>query len=258
VPIILPDRFGLLRAARNDPITQAMPLRNGHRVALPEAMAYVFIVFTCRTGSFYLAHLLASSGFFNNAGEDLGFGPCTARCQRDGIGSFAEYFAAVAQSDSRNNVYVVKSSAEQLALLTYHGVMQRIHRRSRFIFLERADKLAQAISWAIAVQTDDYLSYGATESKPLVYNGDEIADRIGRIVHENAQIAHFFGINGIVPLHLIYERMVAAPVAFAESVCRFVGHPEVACDPARIALRRQATEVNRAWRARFLAEQATG
>jgi len=255
VPIIVPDRLDLVQMALDDPITRAMPLRDGASVALPEDMAYAFIVFTCRTGSFYLADLLATSGYFNSADEDLAFGPVTQRCARDNIGSFSEYFSALSRTGSRNNVLVLKCSAAQLVLLAWHGLLQRIVRRSRFIFLERMDKLAQAISWSIAVQTSRYRSFDETADITPVYDGADIADRIARIAYENAQIALFLGINGIVPLHIVYERMAAAPLEHGRNVCRFLGHPELVCDPARIRLLRQATDRNRAWRARFLAER---
>ena len=43
-----------------------------------------------------------------------------------------------------------------------------------------------------------------------------------------------------------------------DAVCKFLGRPDIVCDPARVQLIRQATSLNRAWRARFLAEQAEG
>jgi LPS sulfotransferase NodH len=256
VSIIVPPTSELLKLALEDPVTEALPLRNGASVVLPEGLSYVFIVFTCRTGSFYLAELLATSGFFNKAAEALALGPVERVCREKNLQSFSEYFADLARNEAKNGFFVVKANVEQLVSLAWHGVLQRIAVRSRFIVTERMDKLAQAISWLIAVQTGKYRSNDQLPAVAPVYDGEELRNRLNRVVQEHAEASLFFALNGLVPLHVCYERMIAAPLVCSRIVCKFLGRPDVACDPALVPLRRQATGVNREWRARFLAEQA--
>lgn len=256
MPIIVPPTFDVLKLALEDPIIQAMPLRNGDRVALPEGLSYVFIIYTCRTGSYYLAELLATTGFFNKAEEDLGEGPVMQVSRARGLHSFSEYFAVLAGENAKNNVFVVKSTIDQLVALAWHGVLPRIAARSRFIVMERMDKLAQVVSWRIAVETGHYRSDGLTEPDIVpTYDGEDLRHRLNHVVYQYAQTSLFLGVNGLVPLHVGYEAMIAMPLAVARAVCRYLGHPDLVCDPAQVKLLRQATGLNKAWRARFLAEQ---
>jgi LPS sulfotransferase NodH len=251
--------LNLATFAQQDPVTRALPLRDGAEVRLPDGLTYVFLVFTHRTGSFYLADLLTTSGYFNQAQEAFALGPVSAVCRRERIGSFSAYFAAVAGLHARNGCYVVKSTIGQLLMLAWHGVLQRVLPRSRFIVIERMDKLAQVISWSIADQTGDFQAYaeaGAPAKSAPVYDGKDLRERLARLAHDSALTTSFIGLNGLLPLHVGYERLIADPAGTAASVCAFLDRPEVRCDPALVRLRKQATLVNADWRALFLAERA--
>lgn len=257
--IVVPPEFDLRARALADPITRALPLKaRAGGFGLPPDMDYVFIVFTNRSGSYYLAELLSTSGFFNLADEDLFSDRVLERCRQAGMAGYGDYFSEVAIQYARNNTYVVKSTIGELATLAWHGVLQQVLTRSRFVVIERMDKLGQAISWVIASQTGRYRSTDPAPTVAPVYDRAGIANGVARFAFENAQADCFFGMNGIVALHLAYERLIARPRITAQTVCEFLGHPELVCDPSRCRLRRQAGPLNAAWRARFLAEQARG
>src|SRR5271168_5178606 len=103
--------------AREDPVTLALPPENGAGVALPDDLACVFIVFTHRNGSFYLANLLATSEYFNEAQEDFSQGAILGGCEQHGYSSLAQYFSAVAQQRARNGHFVAKLTIGELNLL---------------------------------------------------------------------------------------------------------------------------------------------
>ena len=72
----------------------------------------------------------------------------------------------------------------------------------------------------------------------------------------HATISRFMMLNGLVPLQVTYEQLTGYPRKTGQVLCAYLGRPGLACDPAKVSLRRQATGLNRAWRTRFLAEEA--
>lgn len=232
-----------------------LPERDGAWVPLPE-LWYVFIVFTNRSGSTYLRELLASTGWFNRAGEPLNAEQAIPSCQARGLRSLPRYFAAIAAEQQMNGWWVTKASIGQIAALAAWGILGRVLPRARFIVTERTDKLAQVISWQIAAQTGRYTSeHAPTTAAAPVYDRDVLLHSLGQMVEAQARTALFLSINGIVPLHITYEFLTRYPDQAGAALLDFLGAPAPRCDPSRIALRKQADATNEAWRRRFLAGQ---
>ncbi len=257
MPILLPPAIDPLRDVHGAQIAAHLPDRDGASVKLPANITYVFIVFTNRSGSTFLGDLLAASGFFNFAEELLNHQQVLQVCATKGWRSFSQYFTRMAAAKARNGHFVVKSSVGQLAVLADHGLLERILPQSRFLVTERLDKVAQAVSWAIANQTGRFTSLAPDSRSPApVYDGVALRGHVVHFHGDQANINQFMTLNGLLPFHITYETLAAQPELAARLAFDFLGQPGLRADLSKIRLERQATTVNAEWRARFLAEQA--
>jgi LPS sulfotransferase NodH/capsular polysaccharide biosynthesis protein len=254
-PIVIPPGIDLRRDPHAVAFDAQLPLRDGDRVELPDGVRFVFIVFTNRSGSTFLSELLASTGFFNYAHEFLNEETVIPSCRTNGWDSLSRYVAGMARAHGKNGYFVTKASIGQMAILAQHGLLDRIVQHSHFLVVERADKLAQVVSWFIAKQTRLFTSYHQAEA-PVepVYKGAGIRKNLDDFIQGHANISAFMALNGLCPFHVTYETLTAHPQRVGAWVCAHLGRPELVCDPGRIGIRRQATALNAEWRARFLEE----
>jgi LPS sulfotransferase NodH len=237
-------------------IADRIALRPDYPVALPAALRFVFLCFTSRSGSAHLGDLLSSTGYFEPALESLNAGEVLKLCGERAITSFSEYFAYIARRDARNNIYIVKVVPEQIILMIESGILDQIIERSDFLFLNRVDKLAQAISTAIAQQNNRWASDSPVElpDDRLVYSPEPIAHHLNHLTILNLCFERFFVFNGIAPITVEYERIVDKPQEEVAEITRRLGLPFLRADRGKLRFQRQANEVNQAWRTRFLKE----
>ncbi len=255
IPIVIPSGIDLQRDPHAAAFDVQLAPRDGGQVELPAPMRYVFIVFTNRSGSTFLSELLASTGFFNYGHEFLNQETVIPACRANGWPSLSTYFAAMVRQHGRNGSFVTKASIGQLAILAQHGLLDRIVERSNFLVVERADKLAQVVSWFIAKQTRLFTSqHKAEEPVEPVYRAVGIRKDLDDFIQGHANISAFMALNGLRPFHMTYETLTAHPEVVGGWVCAHLGQPDLVCDTGRIGLRRQATARNDDWRARFLEE----
>ncbi|MGE4298159.1 MAG: Stf0 family sulfotransferase [Desulfovibrionaceae bacterium] len=124
-----------------------------------------------------------------------------------------------------------------------------------FLYATRHDKLAQAVSLAIAQQTRQWTSLHEELRKPT-YNADAIAKALNTVVQMELAWQTCFALHGLSPLTVAYEDLLAD----ADGVCRQVLR-EVGVDSdhtftlANATIGRQRTEANQEWAARFRMEK---
>ena len=222
--------------------------------AIPPHRAIVFLCFTNRSGSNYLADALASTGRLNLAGELLNGEAVAADTARHGHASFADFFAAHMRWRMVDGRVAMKVATMHLELLGRAGVLEHCRETARYIFIERSDRLAQAISAEIAWQTGQWTTHTTVEVpiERLRFSRERIARLIDGFAEDNRQFDLFFGLNGIVPAHVVYEHLVADPQAQVRAVGAALGLPDLRMDPARITVQRQAGALNARWRELFL------
>ena len=121
--------------------------------AIPPHTAIVFLCYTNRSGSNYLADALHSTGRFNLADEMLSHDEVFADVRRHGHASFADFLAAHFRWRMVEGRFAVKVATLHLELLGRAGVLDHCRDTARYVFIERADRLGQAISAEIAWQT---------------------------------------------------------------------------------------------------------
>jgi len=152
-----------------------------------------------------------------------------------------------------NGVYAVKLFASQFAAfsrgLQWMDLLPNLH----FVYLTRDDLLGQAISWARALQTEQYRSTQPAK-RLAVYDTDLIRFQLTAIVRERAQWETFFARTGIEPLRIVYERFLENPSSYVDLVATLVGVENPAVDQRKVDLAIQRDAVTEEWKQRFRAE----
>ena len=254
------DRGGLIRGpqvVRNEHLRQIEqhfgPLR-GEPVDLPADVTWVFLCFTNRSGSNYLAEILASDNRYNRATEILNYPQVLEISKRRGFTRFQDFLAHVVTHQQQSGRFFLKAALQHLEILVRAGVLDQIADRSQFIMLERNDVLAQAISFAIAFATRAFSSEeeGFADPQEVTYSRETVDRHLESISMSRQQFARFFGRNGIVPVSMTYERLVADVEGEAGRLARELGLADFRPDMSRVRLQRQADAVNDEWRRRYL------
>ena len=125
---------------------------------------------------------------------------------------------------------------------------------ARWIYLTRADRIAQAVSWARALQTGQWI--GGDSPREVRYSRWLIQRCLKSIdAGESGWEAHFLRV-GVEPLRLRYEKLVAEPQS---TMCAVLAHLAVS-DTSGIAavestLVSQTDATSSAWIARFKSEE---
>ena len=222
---------------------------------VPPDLDFLFLLFTNRCGSNYLAQALASSGWFNEAGEFFNADVIMLHSRQNGLRSVQEYFGFLPHLVAANGWLVAKLGPENIDVLDEAGILQAVHARSRFILLERQDRLGQAISRVIASQDLRWTSEHARQvsEADLIYSRVRIDEELARIEQGNGFLYRFLSTSGIAPLHFAYEALTERPQAHLDEVAQWLGVPGLGFDPARIRISRQAGPTSAVWRRRYLA-----
>ncbi len=154
---------------------------------------------------------------------------------------------------------------EQLALLfpTPAQVSERIEAAfgpTRYVWLARRDKLAQAVSYVKAQQSGLWhKAPDGTELERLspprrpVFDRDAITRQIAAFEQADAAWAAWFEAVGVDPLCISYDALAAAPRAVLAEVLTFLGKDPALAAKAEIPVARLADQQSRDWARRFLA-----
>ncbi len=213
-------------------------------------MRFVFICYTNRCGSNLVAELIGSDGRYPVACEDLNRKEIIPFAKRSNASSFGDYFAKLVTAKAKNGVFLVKTLPAHLHLLGAFGILEQIMDRSHFILVERSDKLGQAISLSIALQTGAWMSHDKTKMKPedLVFSEADVTAQLRFIWQSNLLFDQFFAFNGLVPFHIVYEQLLADQERYIGNAAASCGLPGLKVHPGEIRLQRQANAINDKWR----------
>ncbi len=221
---------------------------------IADDLEFVFIGFTNRCGSNYVAELLASDGRLPIGGEHLNFDAVVDNSKKHSLRSFQEYFSFLMRQTVHKKRAVIKVAPPHIELMVQSGILMQVFDRSRFVLVERSDKLDQAISHVIAFQT------GKFTSKMTGYEGQEAkfdASIVSRVINGIAEdyrfFSSFFGLNGIKLAHVIYEQVVQDPQRAVTYIGNIIGLPDLQVMKEKLSLERQANALNTEWRRMYLA-----
>ena len=212
----------------------------------------IFLCFTNRCGSAWLASLLSATGWLPRAGEPFNHDFVIKRSTKQKLDSFVGYCRQYARGNAKNGFGAAKVGCRQLFMLAKWGYIGGLFADPRFIFVTRNDLLDQAISFSIADQTKAWTSGDRPVIESPEYAREDIVNRINGISSENALFEQFFALNGIRPLRVGYEAMIANPERTLARVSKYLDLPALELNLGKIPLAKQGNATNREWRARFL------
>lgn len=209
-----------------------------------------------RSGSNLLCQYLTSTGvlgrpleYFNWQGRRGNEDPCYP------VDPAQQVRMILTRGTTDNGVYGVKlfwyQHADTSAVLDWTRALPNLS----FVYLERRDRLAQAISWVRALQTSQYRSTHPLNGEPA-YDADMIRVRLRHLDVEYAQWPAFFSRHDVSPLRLVYEDFVGDPQRAIDDVAGMLGIPPRPIAPEGIDLAIQRDVLNDEWRTRFLREKA--
>jgi LPS sulfotransferase NodH len=219
----------------------------------PQDLRTFVVCFTNRCGSNLLSELISTNTSFGRAGEYLNSAGVINTCTHKKFARLQQYLGWLARSKaSPQGILGIKLDYRQLFFLTRTGLIPHAFGTVRFIHIQRADVLAQAVSHVIAAQNKAWSSKHKSElsEQDIVFREREIVAVMSRIHEANARFRGFFDLFGIKPVDVTYEELVRRPQEVGERVLQelgFEGIVNYSVVPTAITLTKQANHVNKSF-----------
>jgi LPS sulfotransferase NodH len=252
--VIVPAALADLDRYHRKPLEQlfgAAPPRG----PIDPSLNFLFVCFTNRCGSNYVARLIASTGVLNAAEEVFNASTVQEHARQQGLRSLWEYINFLDSRLAIGGWLTAKLGIEQLVMLTEAGILDAIIGRTKFLLIERQDTAAQAVSRLVAMQNGAWTSEqtATVPDEQLVYSREAIETQRATIAFENHAFYRFFASNRLPPKHVAYEAVVQSPRQHLSDIGAWLGFDRFVGDPAAIGIRRQDSAVKQLWQALYLA-----
>ncbi len=234
-------------------VEASFPLKVDFDKSLYRDVEFLFLCFTNRCGSNFVAEHLASDGRLNVASEWWNGGEVLRVSRNQNLKDFGDYFRGTCRYNMRNGRLISKLAVENLVLLHRSGFFDSRDLRCRFLIVERSDRLDQAISLALALETSVWAFNNppAKAKCDVAYDRSTIDSCLCAIKDQNARLWDFFRLNSITPIQINYEAFVRDPGRQTGFVGRQLGIPALSSVAANVNVRKQADEINQDWRRRY-------
>ncbi len=254
--LVVPPELLTVERYHRDPLDRMFG-PNPPRSPIDPALKFLFVCFTNRCGSNYLAHLIASTGIINLAEEAFNESVVREHAEEHGLRSLHDYVNFLGRRLNMSGWLTAKISVEQLVMLTECGILDEIVGRTKFILIERQDRVAQAVSRLVAAQNSQWTSQQAPmmPDDQLVYSRERLDRQQATIEFSNHAFYRFFATNGLAPKHIAYEALLRAPDRHLAEIGAWLGFDAFAGNPAALPIQRQESAVKSAWKARYRAGQ---
>ncbi|QND50992.1 hypothetical protein HB779_03130 [Phyllobacterium sp. 628] len=208
-----------------------------------------------RTGSNFVCQLISSTGVL---GKPLEYFNWRGRRHFENAG-YPDHVAGqineiLSTGCTDNSIYALKLFAHQHDWISGEIAWTKVLPNLSFVYLTRNDLVAQAISWAIALQTGQFRATQTAHGEP-VFDAILINQQLRQIIIENARWTFYFARTGIAPLHLIYEDVLADPEGAVEKIAALMGLSPTPIPVVKaVNVSVQRTMMNEAWATRFRGE----
>jgi LPS sulfotransferase NodH len=124
--------------------------------------------------------------------------------------------------------------------------------KPKFIYTHRKDKLDQAISSLIAVQSGKYYSFQSAPLPSFQSYSKKNIDTFLNIINTQEEVwEKWFNANDIKPLRISYEELEADPSKTVGKVLQYLDIDVADFAMPSTKLRKQANEVNNEWKHRY-------
>lgn len=256
--------------AASRPITSWFDPRLDFATAVPLRRSYI-VASSYRCGSTLLCSELWKSGRLGAPTEyvniDRGNAAIPTASEpgrlmlRFGATTPEEYFIKLLERrTSRNGIFGMKAHGHHFeAALTWCPSMLKILAPVTFIYINRRDRVAQAVSMAKAMQTNAWISFDSATGKNVRYDADFITQCMDDVERQRSSWWRWFETNGVTPFVVTYEDMLADKDSIVRSIVELLEAQND--EPEKIplpAVEKQSDETNREWATRFAADSAAG
>lgn len=229
---------------------------------MPQLLRYI-VASTPRTGSNLFCECMEATGIAGNPME--AFAPdfksiWYRRWSLPEDASFADYLQAAIHHGTRNNVFGLKIQwmhvpglARDAGLPDNGDVLDALFACNRFINIIRRDRLAQAISWYRAIETNEWYRVQGSNSGPgnglhPQFSPKGIRDLERHLEWQQHAWNHYFQKRGITPFIIEYEALAENHRTQTANALAFLGlNPERAFEMPPPRLMRQADDVSIRW-----------
>ena len=197
-----------------------------------------------RSGSTLLCEKMRSTGVLGNPEEYF---------NREEKTPTVERCARIAASATPNGVAATKLFPSHFYELSRDIRLTEWFPDPVWIYLERRDRLGQAISWAKAWQDGAWTSKSAAV-KNAEYSAYGIDFALAQIAIGTGRWTSFFARTGIEPLRLFYEDTLDDFDSISQRIGLLAGLDAPVPREGKVSLSPQRNEESDEWRRRFLAE----
>lgn len=159
----------------------------------------------------------------------------------------------VKRRTSPNGWFGIKAHWDHLEFGRQRGLYD-VLRFDRFIRIERRDRLAQAVSLAMARQTRAWLSMQEQKSDPQ-YSERDISRALATLDKQSESWDQWEAAHGVEALHVYYEDLVADPLKVVNGILGEFGLDRIDALP-HVPTRKQASSINAEWKWRYLRPSA--
>lgn len=222
----------------------------------PEITKSYFVCSTPRCGSSLICEALLNSKLAGAPTEYFDAEVQTRFYQHWKIDSFEDYLALLFKTKTGpNGVFGSKTHFNQYNRCFGVDELPSRFPNLRFIWVRRNNILEQAVSYAMAIQTEKWSIAQPGNGAQPVYQFDQIAGLVTRIQLEQSKWASFFEQHSIKPLALIYEEFSANVIDRACDCLKYLQIPvpsDFSIDS--FTLQKQANLLSQQWIERFQAE----
>ena len=248
--------------ADNRPIRFVTDERLDFNHPTPLRKSYL-IASSYRSGSQYLCWQLWETGVLGAPCEYLNpsYEIRTLK-QRFNVISHADYIAKLlARRTSKNGVFGTKEHFHHFqAFIKEYPELLEVLSPVTYIYINRRDRVAQAVSMAKALQTNWWSSrMEEGERPPLNYDRELIAKCMREVELQDAGWLRWFEARKITPHPLTYEDLTSDTAGVVRSVVELLGVQDD--EPERVRVppaRKQSDDTNREWIERYERETRAG
>ena len=152
-----------------------------------------------------------------------------------------------------NGVFGLKVHHNQLGDILGQRDPAEVFPNLRFIYITRRDRIRQAVSFARAMQTEQWASDHPPPSTPPHFDAAQISALLRWIERDERRWERFFAQRSISPLRVVYEEFVESMEATLLAVMRFLRIPiDEHYQMDAPTLQRQADELSDEWVRRYI------
>lgn len=170
-------------------------------------------------------------------------------------------FGIIIQWDYLHHIFANFRAIPPYQSLSERALLNALFYNPKFIWLQRRDKVRQAISWVKARHTGVWgvekdKSSQPPKSKPMAYDYFLLEQNVNRFVRAEQAWASFFKANQIEPFVVVYEELAQSFEQTSLQLLDFLAipHPQEIDFQAR-KWQKQANALNEEWAVRFLREK---